>query len=67
MDWYRNVRAAGRCTWVWHNEEYAIEKIKPLDTETGLAMLLAAFPFPFSPILRLRGQKDFARMEHQTG
>jgi deazaflavin-dependent oxidoreductase (nitroreductase family) len=62
VDWYKNVLAAGRCTILWHNRDYAIEKIEPLDAESGLA----AFRFPFRPILRLLGKRDFARMMEQT-
>jgi deazaflavin-dependent oxidoreductase (nitroreductase family) len=58
VDWYKNVLAAGRCTVIWHSKEYAIEKIELLDAESGLA----AFGFPFRPILRLLGKRDFAQM-----
>src|SRR5258708_40330 len=58
VDWYRNVLAAGHCKLRWHGKEVAIEKIEPVSTETGLAR----FGFPYSPILRLLGTRDFARM-----
>ncbi len=58
VDWYRNVAAAGRCVLIWHSQEYAIEKIEPVDVQTGLL----AFPQPFRFILGLRGNQDFVHM-----
>jgi deazaflavin-dependent oxidoreductase (nitroreductase family) len=55
--WFKNVRAAGECELVWHGEQYHVGAIELLSAEDGLA----AFPFPMSPILRLRGTKDFTR------
>ncbi len=63
VDWYRNVLAAGGCTLVWHGKAYAIEKIEPMDAKNGLA----AFGFPFSPILRLLRRHDFVRMMYRAG
>jgi deazaflavin-dependent oxidoreductase (nitroreductase family) len=62
VDWYRNVLAAGYCTLRWHGKEYAIAKIEPVNTETGLAR----FGFPYSPILRLLGTQDFVRMMYKA-
>jgi deazaflavin-dependent oxidoreductase (nitroreductase family) len=62
VDWYRNVLAAGRCEILWHGKEYAIDDITPVDRETGLA----AFSFPFRPILRLVGIQDFVNMKYHA-
>ena len=61
VDWHKNVLAAGGCTVVWHGKEYVIDKIEPLDTETGRA----AFPSPQRLILRLLGRKHFEKMKFQ--
>jgi deazaflavin-dependent oxidoreductase (nitroreductase family) len=61
VDWYKNVVAAGGCTVVWHGEEYVINKIEPIDTETGRA----AFPLPAQLILRILRRKDFEKMKVQ--
>src|SRR5215207_2715866 len=58
VDWYRNVMAAGRCTLIWHGKDYEIDRIEPLDTETGRA----AFPLPQQLILRLLRRKHFEKM-----
>ena len=59
VDWHRNALAAGGCTLVWHGKEYVIDKIEPLDTETGRA----AYPLPQRMILRLLGRKHFEKMK----
>jgi hypothetical protein len=59
VDWHKNVLAAGGCTLIWHGKEYKINKIEPLDTETGRA----AFPFPQSLILRLLRRTHFEKMK----
>jgi deazaflavin-dependent oxidoreductase (nitroreductase family) len=61
VDWHKNVLAAGGCTVVWHGKEYVINKIEPLDTETGRA----AFPPAQQLILRLLGRKHFEKMKFQ--
>jgi deazaflavin-dependent oxidoreductase (nitroreductase family) len=61
VDWHKNVLAAGGCTVVWHGKEYVIDKIEPLDTETGRA----AFPPLQQLILRILGKKHFEKMKFQ--
>ena len=61
VDWHKNVLAAGGCTVVWHGKEYVIDKIEPLDTETGRA----AFPQAQQFILRLIGRKHFEKLKFQ--
>lgn len=61
VDWHKNVVAAGGCTLVWRGKAYVIEKIDPLDTETGLA----AFPVSQQLILRLLGRKHFEKLTFQ--
>jgi deazaflavin-dependent oxidoreductase (nitroreductase family) len=61
VDWHKNVLAAGGCTVVWHGKEYVIDKIEPLDTETGRA----AFPRLQQLILRLLRRKHFEKMKFQ--
>ena len=62
VDWYRNLRAAGRATLVWRGREYAIAQPEPLDSQTGLL----AFPAPFRLILRtLNRIEHFAKVRSQ--
>ncbi|HEX2994011.1 MAG TPA: hypothetical protein VHP14_04275 [Anaerolineales bacterium] len=61
VDWHKNVLAAGGCTLIWHGREFAINKIEPLDTQTGRS----AFPLPAQLILRLLGRKHFEKMKVQ--
>src|SRR5579864_8604595 len=42
VDWYKNVLAAHGCTIISHGKEVVIDRIEPLDAETGRA----AFPMP---------------------
>ena len=58
VDWHKNVLAAGGCTLVRHGKQYVIDKIEPLDIETGRA----AFPQQQQQILRLLGRKHFEKM-----
>jgi len=62
VDWHKNVMAAGRCTLVWHGKEYAINKIEPIDTETGRA----AFPIPQRWVLQLLGRTHFEKLRIQA-
>ncbi len=61
VDWHKNVVAAGGCTIVWHSKEYKINKIEPIDPETGRAV----FPPPARLILRLTGRKHFEKLTFQ--
>jgi deazaflavin-dependent oxidoreductase (nitroreductase family) len=61
VDWHKNVLAAGSCSLVWHGQEYVIDKIEPLDAETGRA----AFPPSQRLILRLLGRTHFEKMKIQ--
>ncbi len=61
VDWHKNVVAAGGCTIVRHGKEYKINKIEPIDPETGRA----AFPPPARLILRLTGRKHFEKLTFQ--
>ena len=62
VDWYKNVLAAGGCTVFWHGKDYVIDKIEPLDTETGRA----AFPLAMRLIMRVVGLKHFVKMATHT-
>src|SRR5258707_3634650 len=48
VDWYRNLRASGHGTLLWHGRVYAVEKPEPIDVKTALP----AFPLALRPILR---------------
>ena len=61
VDWHKNVLAAGGCTIIRHNKEFVINKIEPMDAETGRA----AFSPPQRFILRLLGRKDFEKLKFQ--
>jgi deazaflavin-dependent oxidoreductase (nitroreductase family) len=58
VDWYKNVLAAGGCTILWHGKDYVIDKIEPLDTESGRA----AFPLPERLIIRVLRMRHFVKM-----
>jgi deazaflavin-dependent oxidoreductase (nitroreductase family) len=57
VDWHKNVVAAGGCTIIWHGKEFVIDKIEPLDTETGRS----AFSPAQQLILRLLRREHFER------
>jgi deazaflavin-dependent oxidoreductase (nitroreductase family) len=60
VDWYRNVRAAGHATLLWHGREYALGKPEPLAVQR-------AWPL-YSPlqrlILRMIGTQQFVRVTY---
>ncbi len=58
VDWYKNVLAAGGCTVFWHSKSFVIDKIEPLNTETGRA----AFPLVLRLIIGLLRMKHFVKM-----
>ena len=58
VDWHKNVLAAGGCSVVWHGKEYVINKIEPLDAQTGRAAFSPLQQF----ILRLLRRKDFEKL-----
>ena len=58
VDWYRNMRAAGGGTLVWHKRVYAVGKPEPIDAKTALP----AFPVAFRPLFRWAGMQDFVFM-----
>jgi deazaflavin-dependent oxidoreductase (nitroreductase family) len=59
VDWYKNVLAAGGCTLVWHGKDYAIDRIEPLDVETGMS----AFSLPERLLLRIMRRQHFLKMK----
>ena len=61
VDWHKNVLAAGGCMIVWHGKEYVINKIEPLDADTGRS----AFPSPQRLLLRILRRKHFEIMKFQ--
>src|SRR5437868_10847096 len=58
VDWYRNMRAAGGGTLIWHKRVYTVGKPEPIDARTAMQ----AFPAFFRPIFRRAGMKDFVWM-----
>jgi deazaflavin-dependent oxidoreductase (nitroreductase family) len=58
VDWYRNVMAAGRCTLIWHRQEYVMKRIVPLELAEARPLL----PQPFRATFRLVESMPFARM-----
>jgi len=58
VDWYRNMRAAGGGTLVWHRRVYRVGKPEPIDAKTALP----AFPAAFRPLFRWTGMRDFVFM-----
>lgn len=63
VDWYKNVEAAGGCTVILHGKTYVINKLEPMDAETGRA----AFPLPAQLILRAIRRQHFVKMKIQAG
>jgi deazaflavin-dependent oxidoreductase (nitroreductase family) len=61
VDWHKNVVAAGGCMVVWHGQEYVIDTIEPVDTETGRA----AFSPSRQLLLRLLRRKHFEKLKVQ--
>jgi deazaflavin-dependent oxidoreductase (nitroreductase family) len=62
VDWYKNVVAAGGCILIRHGKEYVIDRLEPLDVDTGRA----AFPLPAQLILRLLKRQHFVKMTGQS-
>ena len=62
VDWYRNVTAAGRCVVIWHQREYAVEKIE----EITLAEAQPLLHQPERTILRLVKTQYFIRMTYHV-
>ena len=62
VDWYKNVLAAGGRTLIWHGKAYVIDKLEPLDAETGRN----AFPLPAQLILLLLRRQHFVKMRVAT-
>jgi deazaflavin-dependent oxidoreductase (nitroreductase family) len=58
VDWYRNIKDAGRCKLLRHRQVYKIERIEPLGSETALP----CFPFYAQLILRKLGVTHFIRL-----
>jgi deazaflavin-dependent oxidoreductase (nitroreductase family) len=57
VDWYQNIKAAGRCKILRRGNEYAIEKVETLDAESALPY------FPVWARLILRA----IRVQHNVG
>ena len=59
VDWYQNVKAAGKCQLVFHNKAFAISHLEPMDAATALPL----FPQPQKTILKSLGLvHDFVKM-----
>ena len=61
VDWHKNVLAAGGCTIIRHGKEFAINKIEPIDPETGRAAFTPLQRFA----LHLLKRKDFEELTFQ--
>jgi len=59
VDWYKNVRAAGKCILFWHGKDYRIDEIETLEAGSGRA----AFPLPERLVIRALGLKQFFKMK----
>lgn len=55
VDWYRNIRAAGGGTLVWHKRIYALGSPEPIDAQRALT----AFPRGLRSLLRRTGSHEF--------
>lgn len=58
VDWYRNVRAAGRCRVLWHGTTYDITRLETVDAKAAIPL----FPHPENNFLRLLGIRDYIMM-----
>ncbi len=61
IDWYRNVMAAGRCDLIWHQREYAVDQIEPLEMDKALPL----FPAMLRLILQVQHVNQFIQMSAQ--
>jgi deazaflavin-dependent oxidoreductase (nitroreductase family) len=61
-DWYRNLQANGKGTLIWHGKTYTIEKLEPLDRNTGLS----AHHWYEQIILRIMNVENFVRVKVST-
>ena len=62
VDWYRNVIAAGRCVVIYHQREYAIDRIEPITLEAAQPLLHQ----PETTILTLIQTENFIRMTYSS-
>lgn len=60
VDWYKNVQAANGCTVVWHGQEFVINRLEPMDAESGRA----AFSDGQQLILELLGRTHFVKLKN---
>ena len=58
VDWYQNVIAAGSATLVWHGREYVLDRIKPMDAESGRH----TFPLLARILLRATRRQHYVKM-----
>lgn len=58
VDWFQNVKAAGRCTILRGGREIAIDRIEPMDADAGRQ----AFPLAARILLCLLQRRDYVRL-----
>ena len=61
VDWYRNVRAAGKCELLWKGKMLKLESPERAPAHDALDK----YPFPFKYILQLAGIQGFFKMHIQ--
>jgi deazaflavin-dependent oxidoreductase (nitroreductase family) len=62
VDWYRNIKAAGRCKVLWRRRVYVIDKIESLTIESALPY----FPLLVRLILRGIRIQHYVRLNFQA-
>lgn len=60
VDWYKNVQAAGGCKLVFHNREFVVNHLEPVEPANAIPL----FPQPQRSILKSLGLvHDFVKMQ----
>jgi deazaflavin-dependent oxidoreductase (nitroreductase family) len=58
VDWFQNVKAAGKCTIVRGGKEIAIDRIEPMNADAGRQ----AFPLAARIVLRILRRNHYVQM-----
>jgi deazaflavin-dependent oxidoreductase (nitroreductase family) len=60
VDWYRNVRATGSASLLWHGRLYKLDQLESLDSQEALRV----YPPIQKLILKSIGTHEFVRMRY---
>lgn len=62
VDWYRNIKANGKCAVIWREKTYEISSVRDISANEGLPV----FPGFVRALLKLNRIRDFIRLEYQS-